>query len=121
MKTDVDIFLRTPEHEMLYPGTVSATTDKGYKAVFEGWAFSLEDGAEVLVFYEINRRFMQQPVRVLSVVEKKNDDDGTRITLELEDHRRPDLCREPRVLPRVLLLRGRRGAARGRPRDVRGG
>ncbi len=65
MKTDTDIFLRTPEHEML-SGKVSATTDKGYNVVFEGWAFSLEDGAEVLVFYEVNRRFMQQPVRVLS-------------------------------------------------------
>ncbi len=65
MKTDMDIFLRTPEHEMLYPGEVSATTDKGCNAVFEGWAFSLEDGAEVLVFYEINRCFRQQPVRVL--------------------------------------------------------
>ena len=84
MKTDMDIFLRTPEHEMLYPGKVSATTDKGYNAVFEGWAFSLEERAEVLVFYEINRRFMQQPVRVLSVVEKKRDDAETRIRLELE-------------------------------------
>ncbi len=84
MKTDMDIFLRTPEHEHLYPGKVSATTDKGYNAVFEGRAFSLEDGAEVLVFYEINRRFMQQPVRVLSVVEEKKSDGAARITLELE-------------------------------------
>ncbi len=84
MKTDTDLFLRTPEHETLYPGKVSATTEKGCNAVFQGGAFSLEDGAEVLVFYEINRCFMQQPVRVLSVVEKKNDNDGTRITLELE-------------------------------------
>ncbi len=84
MKTDMDIFLRTPEHEELYPGKVSATTDKGYNAVFVGRAFSLEDGAEVLVFYEINRRFMQQPVRVLSVVEEKKYDGGTCITLELE-------------------------------------
>ncbi len=84
MKTDMDIFLRTSEHEMLYPGKVSATTDKGYNAVFEGRAFSLEDGAEVLMFYEINRHFMQQPVRVVSVVQTKSDDDWTRITLELE-------------------------------------
>ncbi len=84
MKTDMDIFLRTPEHEELYPGKVSATTDKGYNAVFVGRAFSLEGGAEVLVFYEIKYRFMQQPVRVLSVVEEKKDADGTRITLELE-------------------------------------
>ncbi len=84
MKTDMDIFLRTPEHEPLYPGKVRAATDKGRNAVFQGGAFSLEDGAEVLVFYEINRHFMQQPVRVLSVVEKKIDDDGTRITLEFE-------------------------------------
>ncbi len=84
MKTDMDIFLRTPEHEELYPGKVSATTDKGYNAVFEGRAFSLEGGAEVLVFYEIKYRFMQQPVRVLSVVEEKKDDNRTRITLELE-------------------------------------
>ncbi len=84
MKTDMDIFLRTPEHEKLYPGKVSATTDKGYNAVFEGGAFSLEDGAEVLVFYEIDRHFMQQPVRAISVVEKKRDDGETRITLELE-------------------------------------
>ncbi len=84
MKTDMDIFLQTPEHETLYPGKVRAATDKGCNAVFQGGAFSLEDGAEVLVFYEINRHFMQQPVRVLSVVEKKIDDDGTRITLEFE-------------------------------------
>ncbi len=84
MKTDVVIFLRTPEHEMLYPGKVSATTDKGYNVVFEGWAFSLEDGVEVFVFYEIDRHFMQQPVRVLSVVEKKRDDGPTCIRLELE-------------------------------------
>ena len=84
MKTDMDIFLQTPEHETLYPGKVRAATDKGRNAVFQGGAFSLEDGAEVLVFYEINRHFMQQPVRVLSVVEKKIDDDGTRITLEFE-------------------------------------
>ncbi len=38
----------------------------------------------MLVFYEINRCFMQQPVRVLSVVEKKRDDAETRIRLELE-------------------------------------
>ena len=84
MKTDMDIFLRTPEHETLYPGKVSATTDKGCNAVFQGGAFSLEDGAEVLVFYEINRCFMQQPVRVISVVEKKRDDEETHIRLELE-------------------------------------
>ncbi len=85
MKTDTDIFPRTPEHETLYPGKVSATTDKGCNAVFEGWEFSLEDGAEVLVFYEINRCFIQQPVRVLSVVEKKSDDrETTLIRLGLE-------------------------------------
>ncbi len=84
MKTDMDIFLRTLEHETLYPGKVSATTDKGCNAVFQGGAFSMEDGAEVLVFYEIDRHFMQQPVRVLSVVEKKRDDGETRIMLELE-------------------------------------
>ncbi|MCH6561271.1 MAG: hypothetical protein IH800_02485 [Myxococcales bacterium] len=84
MKTGMDIFLRTPEHEELHLGKVSATTDKGYNAVFEGRAFGLEGGAEVLVFYEIKYRFMQQPVRVLSVVEEKQDDDRTRITLELE-------------------------------------
>ncbi len=84
MNIDMDIFLRTPEHEELYPGKVLATTDKGYNAVFEGRAVSLEEGAEVLVFYDIHHRFTQQPVRVLSVVETKNDDDWTRITLELE-------------------------------------
>ena len=52
--------------------------------MFQGGAFSLEDGAEVLVFYMINRHFMQQPVRVVSVVEKNRDDGETRITLELE-------------------------------------
>ncbi len=83
MKTDTDIFLRTPEHEML-SGKVSATTDKGYNVVFEGWAFRVEDGAEVLVFYEIDSHFMQQPVRVLSVVEKKRDDGENRIRLALE-------------------------------------
>ncbi len=84
MKTDMDIFLRTPEHETLYPGKVSATTDKGCNAVFQGGAFSLENGAEVLVFYEINHRFMQQPVRVVSAAEEKRDDGETRIALELE-------------------------------------
>ncbi len=84
MKTDMDIFLRTPEHETLYPGKVSARTDNGCNAVFQGGAFNLEDGAEVLVFYKINRHFMQQPVRVVSVVEKNRDDGETRITLELE-------------------------------------
>ncbi len=84
MKTDMGIFLRTPEHEELYPGKVSGTTDKGCTAVFEGPAFSLEGGEEVLVFYEIKHRFMQQTVRVLSVVEEKKDDDGIRITLELK-------------------------------------
>ncbi len=84
MKTDMGISLRTPEQEELYPGKVFATTDKGYNAVFEGGAFSLEGGAEVLVFYEINDRPMQQPVRVLSVLEEKLDDDGTRLTLEFE-------------------------------------
>ncbi len=83
MKTDLDIFLRTPEHEML-AGKVSATTDKGYNVVFEGWAFRVEDGAEGLVFYEIDGHFMQQPVRVLSVVEKKKDDGENRIRLALE-------------------------------------
>ena len=84
MKTDTGIFLRTPEHEELYPGMVSATTVKGYNAVFEGREFSLEEGAEVIVFFELKRRFMQQPVRVLSVVEEKEDDDWTRITLEFQ-------------------------------------
>ncbi len=84
MKTDMDIFLRTPEHETLYPGKVSARTDNGCNAVFQGGEFNLEDGAEVLVFYKINRHFMQQPVRVVSVVEKNRDDGETRITLELE-------------------------------------
>ncbi len=101
MKTGMDIFLRTPEHETLHPGKLSATTDKGYNAVFEGGAFSLfaaiaraafgasttkvlEDGAEVLVFYEINRHFMQQPVRVVSLAEMNRDDGETLITLELE-------------------------------------
>jgi hypothetical protein len=84
MKPDMDLLLRTSEHEELYPGKVCATIDKGYTAVFEGRAISLVDGAEVLVFYEINHSFMQQPVRVLSVVGEKQDDDGTRITLELE-------------------------------------
>ncbi len=83
MKTDLDIFLRTPEHEML-SGKVSATTDKGYNVVFEGWAFRVEDGAEALVFYEIDSHFMQQPVRVLSVVEKKIHDGENRIRLALE-------------------------------------
>ncbi len=41
MKTGMDIFLRTPEHETLHPGKISATTDKGYNAVFEGGDFSL--------------------------------------------------------------------------------
>ncbi len=94
MKTDMDIFLRTPEHETLYPGKVRAATDKGCDAVFQTGAFSLEDGAEVLVFYEINRHFMQQPVRVVSVAEKghphprilqeNRDDEETRIRLKLE-------------------------------------
>ncbi len=94
MKTAMDIFLRTPEHETLYPGKVRAATDKGCNAVFQAGAFNLEDGAEVLVFYEINRHFMQQPVRIVSVVEKghphrrilqeKRDDGETRISLELE-------------------------------------
>jgi len=84
MKTDTDLFLRTSGREELYPGKVCATIDKGYNAVFEGRAISLEDGAEMLVFYDINHSFMQQPVRVLSVVGEKQDNDGTRITLELE-------------------------------------
>ncbi len=94
MKTDMDIFLRTPEHEPLFPGKVRAATDKGCDAVFQRGAFILEDGAEVLVFYEINRHFMQQPVRVVSVVEKgrphprilqeERNDGETRIRLELE-------------------------------------
>ncbi len=84
MKTDMVIFLRTPEHEEHYPGKVSATTDKGYSAVFKGGVFSLESGAEVVVFYDIKGRFMQQPVRVLSVREEKKDGDGTRLALGLE-------------------------------------
>ncbi len=84
MKTGMDIFLRTPEHETLYPGKVRAATDKGCNAVFQGGAFNLENGAEVLVFYKINRHFMQQPVRVVSVVDKNRDERQTRITLEPE-------------------------------------
>ena len=84
MKTDMVIFLRTPEEEELYPGKVCATTDKGYSAIFEGGVFSLESGAEVVVFYDIKGRFMQQPARLLSVGEEKKDGGGTRIALELE-------------------------------------
>ncbi len=105
MKADKDIFLRTPEHETLYPGKVSATTDKGYNAVFGGWAFSLDDGAEVLMFYEINCRFMQQPVRVLSVVEKKRDDGENRIRLELETTGDP-ISAEKRECYRVSCYSG---------------
>jgi len=84
MKTDMEIFLRIPEHESLYPGKVLATSDIGYNAVFEEQGLSLEDGAEVIVFFNRNHRFTQQPVRVLSVAKEKTGDNRTRTTLELE-------------------------------------
>jgi hypothetical protein len=80
MKTDMEIFLRTPEDSALHPGKVSSIADKGCNAVFEADAFRLEEGAEILVYYELSRRFMQQPARVVSVAQAEEN----RISLELE-------------------------------------
>lgn len=80
MKTDMEIFLRTPERPALHPGTVSAIADQGCHAVFKADLFSLEEGAEILVYYEISRRFKQQPARVVSVTQEEEN----HISLELE-------------------------------------
>ncbi len=80
MKTDMEVFLRTPEQAKLRAGKVSAISAKGFTAVFEVAGFELEEGAEVLAYYEINRRFMQQPVRVLAVEEIEEEG----LSLELE-------------------------------------
>ena len=69
MKTDMDVFLRTPERAKLHAGKVSAISAKGFTISFEVQSFQLEEGSEVITYYEINRRFMQQPARVLSVVQ----------------------------------------------------
>lgn len=83
MKTDMDVFLRTPEHTRLHMGKVTAVTDVGFNASFESARLELEEGSEVLAFYEINRKFVQQPVRVLSAVREEGEDE-TRLALELE-------------------------------------
>ena len=66
MKTEMDVFVRTPEQAKLHAGKVGAISAKGFTIAFEVQSFQLEDGAEVIAYYEVNRRFMQQPVRVLS-------------------------------------------------------
>ena len=69
MKTEMDVFVRTPEQAKLHAGKVAAISAKGFTIAFEVQGFELEDGAEVIAYYEVNRRFMQQPVRVLSSVQ----------------------------------------------------
>ena len=80
MKTDTTVFLRTPEKAKLHAGKVSAISAKGFTISFEVQSFQLEEGAEVIAYYEVNRRFMQQPVRVLSVV--RTEEGG--LSMELE-------------------------------------
>ncbi len=80
MKTEMDVFVRTPEHSKLHAGKVSAISAKGFTIAFEVQGFELEDGAEVIAYYEVNRRFMQQPVRVLSSVQ--TEESG--LSMELE-------------------------------------
>ena len=80
MKTDMDVFLRTPERAKLHAGKVSAISAKGFTISFEVQSFQLEEGSEVITYYEINRRFMQQPARVLSLVQ--TEEGG--LSMELE-------------------------------------
>ena len=80
MKPDMDIFLRTPDSSKLHPGKVFATCDKGCNAVFESNSLDVEEGTELFVYYEIRRRFLQQPARVLSVTPEEE----TRLRIELE-------------------------------------
>ena len=80
MKTDMDVFLRTPEKAKLHAGKVSAVSAKGFTIRFEVQGIRLEQGAEVIAYYEVNRRFMQQPVRVLSVVQ--TEEGGLAMELE---------------------------------------
>ena len=80
MKTEMDVFVRTPEQAKLHAGKVAAISAKGFTIAFEVQGFELEDGAEVIAYYEVNRRFMQQPVRVLSSVQ--TEEGG--LSMELE-------------------------------------
>ena len=67
MKKDMDVFLRTPECTSLHQGKLTGVWDGGFSVAFRSGSFEVEEGAEIFVFYDVKRRFMQQPVRAKAV------------------------------------------------------
>jgi hypothetical protein len=72
IKTDSDIFLHIPDdsgERILHPGRVVEVSETFFAAAFEEEDLVLEDGMDILIYYEMNRNFMQQAGRIDSVVE----------------------------------------------------
>ncbi len=77
--TGTDIFVRIPDDSgkrELIPGQVTASDEKSITIRLE-LELDLADGQELFVHYEIDRKFMQQPVQVELLGEPENVEDIT--------------------------------------------
>ena len=84
LKPDEAIFVQTPHpggDRILHAGRVVETDpERGYLARFEGGELPVRAGEDVLLFYEWNRRFTQQPAHV---VEAAQGTDGLQLGLHM--------------------------------------
>ena len=73
MKPGIDFHLRDPhvdDQRVLYGGMLIACSEEDrWIAAFTGVPFEVAAGDELLVYYEVDRHFVQQPMQVLEVVE----------------------------------------------------
>lgn len=77
-----DLFVQFPSESsqrILHPGVVKQSTDGGYVVCFDEVDLSAVPGQDVLIFFEHQRQFMQQPARIDAAMEPDNtfDDEAT--------------------------------------------
>jgi len=71
---DEGFFLQIPDeskHRILHGGTVKGITENLYSVTFEDGDLPIEDSQNVLIYYEKNRGFLQQPARIISTVDRE--------------------------------------------------
>ena len=62
-----DVFLQLPSdtnRRVLHPGRIEAVSDNAYAVNLLESGLALEPGASILLYFEHDRKFVKQPVRV---------------------------------------------------------
>lgn len=85
IRSNVQAFIQLPEEtsRRLLHAAHLGSFDEGVVTVQRGDVPTLDRGTELLLYYEINHKFMKHPARVLEIVEESQDDE-TLLAFKLE-------------------------------------